>query len=65
MIFRPTREARGDPRFFKIKVVVLVLGASLGLAGMTTERSWLVYAGIGVLAVGLVLRMIAARSREE
>ena len=38
-----------------LRALLLVLGASIGLAGMATELSWLVYLGIGVLAVGGVI----------
>lgn len=36
----------------QLRAILLVVGASLGVAGMMTETSWLVYAAIGVLAVG-------------
>lgn len=44
--------ARPPDHTQELRALLLVLGASLGLAGMVTERAWLVYAGIGVLAVG-------------
>ncbi len=47
-----------DDRTQELRALSLVLGASLGLAGMVSEISWLVYAGIGVLAVGGVLALV-------
>ncbi len=42
----------------ELRALLLVVGASLGLAGMITETSWLVWAGIGVLAVGGIIALI-------
>jgi LPXTG-motif cell wall-anchored protein len=42
----------------EIRALLLVTGASMGVAGMVTETSWLVWAGIGVLAVGGVIALI-------
>ena len=42
----------------EIRALLLVTGASLGLAGMITETSWLVWLGIGVLAVGGIIAII-------
>ena len=42
----------------EIRVVLLVIGASIGLAGMMLEISWLVYVAIGVLAVGGILAIL-------
>jgi hypothetical protein len=36
----------------ELRALLLVAGAGLGLAGMAAGVSWLVYAGIGVLAIG-------------
>ena len=49
---------RHEDRTQEIRALLLVVGASLGLAGMLTETSWLVYAGIGVLLVGGVIAMV-------
>jgi hypothetical protein len=42
----------------EIRVVLLVIGASIGLAGMMLNVSWLVYVAIGVLAIGGILAII-------
>jgi hypothetical protein len=49
---------RPEDRTQELRALSLVLGASLGLAGMVSEISWLVYAGIGVVAVGGVLALV-------
>jgi hypothetical protein len=63
-MFRPSRAERGDDRFFEIKAVLLVVAASLGIAGMVYERSWLIYAAIAFVAAGIILRIVAARQKE-
>lgn len=57
-MFRPTRERRGEDRFLAWKVWIFVVGAAVAMAGMGFSLSWLVWAGIGVLLVGLVLRFL-------
>lgn len=57
-MFRPTRERRGEDRFLAWKVRVFVVGAALALAGVGFSLSWLVWVGIGVLGVGMVLRLL-------
>ena len=52
---------RERDRFLELKALMLVLGASLGLAGMLTERSWLVWLGIAVIAAGILVRLIMRR----
>ena len=42
----------------QIRAALLAAGGLGGLAGMATETSWLIYASIGVLAVGGVLAII-------
>lgn len=60
-MFRPSRDNRGDDRFFELKALILVLGASLGIAGMIYEIEWLIWAAIAVVAVAIILRMMANR----
>ena len=47
-----------EDRTQEIRVVLLVIGASIGLAGMILELSWLVYVAIGVLAAGGILAIL-------
>ena len=61
-MFRASRgDLTGADRFFAIKAVLFVLGASLGIAGMVTETGWLVWIAIGVLAVAIVVRLVGSR----
>ena len=64
-MFRPSREQREADRFLEVKAILLVVAASLGIAGMVYERSWLMYAAVAVVAAGIILRIIAARQKEE
>jgi UDP-N-acetylmuramyl pentapeptide phosphotransferase/UDP-N-acetylglucosamine-1-phosphate transferase len=48
-----------------VRAFILVLGASLALAGMATETSWLINVAIGVIVVGLILAIYRRRKREE
>lgn len=66
MIFRISRKPPGesDP-YLQWKVRLFMLGAVIAAAGMTTEISWLVWAGVAVLAVGLGLRFLPKRSDEN
>jgi hypothetical protein len=51
-------------RTLGIRTGLLVLGAFLGVVGMGLEKDWLVYAGIGVLAIGGIFA-IARRIKRE
>lgn len=57
MVFRPDRTPResDDPRLLW-KVRLFVVGGGLGIAGMVTEWSPLLWGGIAVLAAGVALR---------
>ena len=44
-----------------IKVGFLLIGGGIGLAGMVTERSTLVWLGIVLVGAGLVTRLVVAR----
>ena len=58
MIFRPARDG-GNPRFLEVKTLLLVIGTSIGLAGMLREISWLVWVGIAILLAGVALRFVS------
>ncbi|HEX6558461.1 MAG TPA: hypothetical protein VF021_03345 [Longimicrobiales bacterium] len=64
MMFRPKRAA-GSDRFLELRALLLLTGAGFGLAGMLSERSWMVYVGIGIIAAGMVLRLINRRKDES
>lgn len=61
-MFRPSRSGTADTGpLLAWKVRSFVIGAALALAGMGLEMGWLVWSGIGVLAVGLLLRFLPSR----
>ena len=61
MIFRASREPCGpDPRLTQ-KLYIFASGAALGLAGIATGRTLLVWIGIAVLAAGVLLRFRRSR----
>lgn len=64
-MFRPTRENRGEDRFFEVKAIVLVLGASLGIAGMIYQIDWLIWTAIAVVAAAIILRLIIDRKNRQ
>jgi hypothetical protein len=47
-----------EDRTQEIRALLLVVGAVIGLVGMLTERSWLVYTAIGVVSLGGILALI-------
>ena len=58
-MFRPSRKrGSGEDRFLAWKVRLFVVGAALALAGIGMSLSWIVWAGVGVLLAGLVLRFL-------
>lgn len=58
-MFRPSRSRTGDTGPLLVwKVRSFVIGAALALAGMALDTDWLVWSGIGALAVGLLLRFL-------
>jgi hypothetical protein len=61
MIFRPSRERRGDDRLLELKALLFVVGASVGVAGMISGRAWLVWIAIAVVAAGVAVRLIGER----
>ena len=58
-MFRPSRDrSRTDDPFVVWKVRIFVIGAACSLAGIGLEISWVVWVGVGVLAIGMLLRFI-------
>jgi len=60
MLFRPTGGS-GSNAFYEIKVGILLVGGALGVAGMLTERTMLVWTAIAIVAVGILLRFVQRR----
>lgn len=62
-VFRPSRESHGPDPFLQWKIVIFIIGAVVGLAGVATENRWLVGIGIVVLISGMLLRALGRRGR--
>ena len=62
-IFRPsrTRDEEGV-RTVNHRMAIFAIGAIVGLAGIASGTSWIIYIAVGILAVGIILR--AAQRRE-
>ncbi len=64
-MFRPGGARGGPDRFLYAKLASFFLGAGFLVAGMTTGRDWAVAVAIGVLLVGVVLRLLSRRDRGD
>jgi hypothetical protein len=64
MIFRPDRTRRGEDPALGYKMLFFVFGAVFGVAGIATERAWLIYLALLCLVVGVVLRVRGRHSDE-
>ena len=53
-----------DDRWLEVRALTLVVGAALGVVGMTSGRDWLIYAGLGVALIGGILALWRRRRRE-
>ena len=61
-MFRVSRDRNPDNQALVVwKVRLFALGAAFALAGMALTLRWLVWAGIGVLAAGVALRLAPNR----
>jgi type II secretory pathway component PulL len=64
-MFLARRERQGPDRYLRWKVAALVVGAVLVLWGSRVGKSWPVWAGIAVLAVGFLLRFLPRGTRGQ
>lgn len=60
-LFRPDRNRTGPDPHQSTRITLFTLGAAAGLAGIATDRDWLVLTGIAILAVGVVMRFMGER----
>jgi hypothetical protein len=58
----PREPTPAQLRWVYPKIIIFVLGASLGLAGIASGIEWLVTAGVIVLAAGIILRLAGSRA---
>lgn len=64
-LFRPSRDSAGPHPYTSHKMALFAIGAAIALIGIGTETEWLVTVAIVVLAIGVLLRFLPARKREE
>lgn len=60
MFFR--RDGTGEDRWLGAKIALFSVGAALAVVGMALRIDWLVWVAVAVLASGVLLRLLAARS---
>lgn len=60
-LFRPSRTPSGPDPYLPHKMVIFVVGATAAMAGMLTDRGWLINLGILILLIGIILRFVGRR----
>jgi uncharacterized membrane protein YuzA (DUF378 family) len=61
-LFRPSRSRTGhDPETVNHRMTVFVIGAVVAVAGIASGTSWIIYIAVGILAVGVILRVVQRR----
>jgi len=63
-MFFPSRSHPGPHRFFRLRAALFLVGTIAVLAGAGLELRWLVWVGMGVLAVAIAIRLLAHRRHE-
>ena len=53
-----------EDRTLELRALLLMIGAGLGVAGMTSGRDWLIYLGLGVALIGGILALWRRRRRD-
>ena len=62
-LFRPSRQRDDDGRdTLDHRMTIFAIGAIVALAGIASGTAWIIYIAVGILAVGLLLRL--ARKRD-
>lgn len=61
-IFRPSRRpAEGEIHTVNHRMTIFAIGAVVAVAGMASGTSWIIYIAVGILAVGVILRVAQRR----
>lgn len=60
-IFRPSRQRSDGHETLGHRMTIFAIGAIVGLAGIASGTSWIIYIAVGILAVGLLLRVAQKR----
>ncbi len=61
MVFLDRNRDGGDDPWLLAKVRLFAVGAALALGGILLDQAWLVWAAIGALVGGVLLRFVPAR----
>jgi hypothetical protein len=64
-VFRPSRRRVGPDPHLDTKIVLFVIGAAFGAAGMITGRNWIVFIGIAILLAGVLLGLRRPATSDE
>jgi hypothetical protein len=57
-IFRPSRKVDEQGRAtLPHRMTIFAIGAIIALAGIASGTDWIIYIAVGVLAVGVILRL--------
>lgn len=59
-LFRPSRSP-ADPATLGHRMIIFVIGAIVALAGIASGTSWIIYIAVGILAIGVILRLAQRR----
>jgi len=63
-MFFPSRSHPGPDRFYRLRAALFLVGTIAVLLGAGLELRWLVWSGMGVLAVAIAIRLLAHRQRD-
>ena len=62
-LFRPSRRpVEGEIQTVGHRMTIFAIAAVVAVAGMASGTSWIIYIAVGILAVGVILRVAQKRS---
>lgn len=59
------RRSRGPDPWLALKMALFVAGALFAMTGVALGRSWLIDVALGLLAAGLLLRLLRTKKSVE
>jgi hypothetical protein len=62
-MFLPSRGRQGPDPYLRLRTALFLVGVGIILAGMQAQRRWAVWLGMGVLLVGVVVRLLTRARR--
>lgn len=63
-LFRPSRSPT-DTGMLGHRMIIFVIGAIVALAGIASGTSWIIYIAVGILVVGVVLRLVQGQGHGQ